>query len=124
MDLLPYIYYHFKSISKFFQIEIIAQLESITLFSHSSEKKAPSWLTQFWKVCLSETENSNGISICEVMVIAVTRIIRKYWTLNIWNIFKNFVVNFGVLKKYVKYCVPEILNVHINEIYKKLTTIK
>ena len=96
MNLLPYIYYHLKSISKFFQTEIIIQLESITLFSHSSHKKAPSWLTRFRKFCLSEIKNSNGILICERMVIAETRIIKKYCKLNIWHVFENFVVNFGV----------------------------
>ena len=55
MNLLPYISYHFKSISKSFQTEIIAQLESIRLFSYSSRKNAPSWSTRYRKFYLSET---------------------------------------------------------------------
>ena len=66
-----------KSISKNFQTEIIAQLQSITLFSHSSRKKAPSRLTRFRKFCLSETKNSNGILIYEGILIPGTRIIKK-----------------------------------------------
>ena len=46
--------------------------------------------------------------ICKGIVIAGTRIIEKYWKLNIWHVFENFVMNFGVLKKHVKYLIFNI----------------
>ena len=101
LNLLPYIYYHFKSISKNFQTEIIAELESITLFSHSSRKKAPVWSKK-------SSKNSNGILICNP-VIAGTRIIKKYWKWNIWQAAKKHQNSQQNFQKHVKYLIFYIL---------------
>ena len=39
---------------------------------------------------LSKTKKSNGILICEIRTSLWTRIIKKYWKLNVWNVIELF----------------------------------